>query len=100
MPRPAKAEELRRRPDVVRYFFMAVTPVNLHTGLSWHGLNYVRRNYEVTQLYLADLDTGVVTKVTEGIDDFMELWRTYYNDPAWEYKPGGETGGESVSNED
>ena len=100
MTKTAKSTELRRRPETVRYFYLAVTPVNLHTGLSWHGLNYVRKNYEVIQLYLADLCTGYITLVTEDIDVFMEMWSINYSDPTWEYISGGELNGESINIQD
>ena len=93
---PAKSTELRRRPETIRYFFLAVTPTNLHTGLSWHGLDYVRKHYTVTQVYLADLYTGYVTRVAEDINDFMEIWRLHYNDPTWRYTVGGDLSGESI----
>lgn len=87
MAKPERSDKLRRRPETVRYFYLAVGSENLHTGMSWGGLKYVQKTDGVEGLFLSDLTTGKVTQVTEDIDTFLDLWRNNYNDPTWEYKP-------------
>lgn len=89
MRKPERSDILRRRPAVVRYYYLAVSPETLHSGMSWGGLHYVRKHYVVTDVYLADLKTMRVHRVRESIDDFMKVWRFNYNDPDWEYSPKG-----------
>lgn len=90
--KPARVEDLRRMPDNVRYFFLAVSSKTLHTGLSWGGLNYVLKKYGIEQLYIADVVSGVVYKITEPVEDFMARWRANYNDPEWDYLRSIEAG--------
>lgn len=80
-----RSDRLRRRPENVRYFYLAVSNTTLHTGVSYGGLDYVRKNHGVKELYLSDLQTGNVFRVNEPIDDFMLKWREHYNDPEWMY---------------
>ncbi len=80
-----RTDRLRRRPDTVRYFYLAVSNKTLHTGISWGGLKYVKDNHGVEQLFLADLVTGSVYAVAEDIKTFMQRWRLHYNKPDWDY---------------
>mgnify|MGYP001317449407 CR=1 FL=1 len=80
-----RTDRLRRRPDKVRYFYLAVSSKNLHTGMSHWGLEYVRTKHGVDQLYVADIVTGRVIPVTEPVENFMARWREHYNDPKWDY---------------
>jgi len=81
-----RTDKLRRRPVAVRYFFLAVSKSNLHTGLSYGGLNYVNKTHGIESLYLADLLTQKIIPITEPIVDFMARWRAYYNKPEWDYE--------------
>lgn len=80
-----RTDRLRRRPDKIRYFFLAVSGTTLHTGISYGGLYYAHTRHTVKELYLADLFRMDVMKVEEPIDDFMKRWRVHYNDPTWSY---------------
>jgi hypothetical protein len=81
-----RTDRLRRRPDVVRYVYVAESNKDLHTGLSWSGLNYARTKYTVKTLILCDLVTNRVFTVVENVDSFMKRWRLHYNDPTWDYE--------------
>lgn len=81
-----RTDRLRRRPDNVRYFYLAVSPSDIHTGTSHGGLQYVVKHHGVTDLYLSDLVTGKVTKIGESISDFMSRWRQDYNNAEWDYE--------------
>ena len=83
--RKERSDRLRRRPRKIRYFYLAVSRSNLHAGMSYGGLNYVKVNHGVVSLYLSDLATLTVTPVTEPVEDFMRRWRAHYNDPTWDY---------------
>lgn len=80
-----RTDKLRRRPDKVRYFYLAVSKKTLHTGMSHGGLHYVEKNHTVVALYLSDLVTKTVMEVKEPILEFMNRWRLNYNNPAWDY---------------
>ena len=80
-----RTDRLRRRPTVIRYFFLAVSHTTIHTGVSYGGLDYAHSHHGVASLYLADLLTEKVVQVTEPIEDFMARWRAHYNDPDWDY---------------
>ena len=87
MQKPERSDILRRRPNIVRYCYLAVSPETLHSGMSWGGLHYARKNHTITDIYLSDLKTMKVHRVTEDVNSFMEMWRANYNNPAWEYLP-------------
>lgn len=77
--------ELRRRPGAVRYFYLAVTSTNLHTGLSWGYLKRLDQSNKILTLYIADLVGGAVFKVEEPLEDFLSRWRYNYRDMGWNY---------------
>lgn len=81
-----RTDRLRRRPNAVRYFYLAVSNTTIHTGLSYGGLEYAHKNHRITELHVADLVTGKVRKVEESVENFMERWRAHYNDPDWDYE--------------
>ena len=81
-----RSDKLRRRPDKIRYFFLAVSNVTLHTGMSYGALMYIRREHTLEDLYFADLKTMRIVHVTEPIEDFLARWRKRYNDPTWCYE--------------
>lgn len=85
MPKPERSDKIRRRPKVVRYFYLAVGKNKLHTGMSLGGLKYVLNTDGIEQLYLADLVTGKVNLIYDEITVFMDKWRLHYNNPAWDY---------------
>ncbi len=84
--KPERADRLRRRPERVRYFFLAVSSEMLHTGMSHGGLHYANSRYGITDLYVADLVTEKVLHVREPVQDFMNRWRMNYNNPGWDYE--------------
>lgn len=79
-----KSDLLRRRPESVRYFYMAVGGTTLHTGASYGGLQYVQKNHGIEALYLSDVVTGQTREVADPAD-FMARWKDNYNDPGWSY---------------
>lgn len=81
-----RTDRLRRRPEMVRYYYLAVSRTTLHTGLSYGGLDYVRKNHGIVELHVSDLLNGKVVKVTEPPEDFMKRWRNNYNNPEWDYE--------------
>ena len=83
---PERTDRLRRRPDTVRYFYLAVSDNMLHTGLSYGGLQYAKTKHNITAIFIADLVTEKVIHVNESIDDFMGRWRLNYNNPGWNYE--------------
>jgi hypothetical protein len=86
MSKGVRTDKLRRRPEKVRYHYLAVSTTKLHTGISYGGLDYVEKNHGVEELYLSDLLTKKITKIEEPIEDFMNRWRMHYDDPKWNYE--------------
>lgn len=80
-----RSDKLRRRPNKIRYFFLAISHTKLHVGMSHGGLQYANKNRGVTGLYLADLATLKVIEVKEPIEEFMDKWSMHYNEPTWDY---------------
>lgn len=80
-----RTDVLRRRPDVVRYFYLGLGPDNLHTGCSFGGLEYTMKRDGIVRLFLSDLVTGACKEIPESVTKFMEKWRVHYNDPSWDY---------------
>lgn len=85
MAKGVRTDLLRRRPENVRYHYLAVSEEHLHTGLSYGGLKYANDKYNVVKVYVSDLVTLQVIEVKEPIDEFMNRWRMHYNDPKWNY---------------
>ena len=83
--RGERTDRLRRRPDKVRYHYLAVSDTTLHTGVSHGGLQYVQKNHTVRALYISDLKTSTVIQVLEPVNEFMDRWRMHYNEPEWSY---------------
>ena len=81
-----RKDRLRRRPETIRYFFLAVSNTTVHTGVSWGGLDYVHKTHGVVGLFLSDLTNGTTTQVKEPVDVFMARWRLNYNNPGWDYQ--------------
>ena len=80
-----RMDKLRRRPDIIRYFYLASTGERVHTGASYWGLACAHKNHGVKDLYLADLFNGKTYQVPMPVERFMEKWREHYNDPLWDY---------------
>lgn len=80
-----RTDRLRRRPNKVRYFYLAVSNSSLHTGISHGGIAYVAKNHQVKEIYFADLLNLTITRVDETVENFMNRWRLHYNEPAWDY---------------
>ena len=81
-----RSDLLRRRPNVIRYYFMAVTDEGtLHTGMSYGGLDRVVKNANIVSLYVSDVVTSTCFKVPEDAKLFMRRWAHNYNDPDWNY---------------
>ena len=87
-----RSDRLRRRPEKIRYFYLAVSRTTLHTGMSYGGLDYVLKNHGVVALYVADLATLTVIESKEPAEDFLKRWRAHYNEPAWDYAKELESG--------
>jgi len=87
-----RTDKLRRRPNIIRYFFLAITKVSIHTGMSYGGLIYAHKKYGVDTLYVADLLTENIIPVTEPLEDFLTRWRAHYNNPDWDYAKDLERG--------
>lgn len=88
--RPERTDLLRRRPNSIRYFFLAVSSTGtLHTGMSHAGLEAVVKDRGVDTIYLGDTVTSKVFKVKETAEEFLELWRMHYNDVKWSYSEEG-----------
>ena len=85
-PVSEKSYMLRRRPHKIRYFFLAVSDVDIHTGVTYGTLQYILKKYEIHQMFVADLVTGKVIEVREGVHAFMNRWRVHYNEPGWNYE--------------
>lgn len=77
---------LRRRPNKIRYSFIATSENNVHTGFSYWGLETTLRKHGVNKLFVVDLLKKKVIEVKEPITDFMKRWRNNYNNTAWDYE--------------
>lgn len=81
-----RSDILRRRPKILRYFFLAVSnDDSLHVGTSYGGLAITVKKYGVKDLYLADVVTGKVDRIKEPVEVFMERWSREYNNVEWDY---------------
>lgn len=81
----AKSEELRRRPESLRYFYMAISTTNVHVGSSYGGLKYVIDKHGVEQLFVADIVSSVAREVSESAEDFLAKWKANYDNAEWDY---------------
>lgn len=83
--KPVTRDILRRRPEKMRYSYIAVSSTNVHTGLSYWGLETTYKNHGVKDLYVIDLLRKIVVPVKEPVEDFMKRWRLEYDNPKWDY---------------
>lgn len=82
-----RTDFLRRRPKVIRYFFLAGSYEDtLHVGMSHGGLEAVIRNSGgIRFMYVADVVTEKVRIISEEAEDFLARWSYHYNDDSWDY---------------
>lgn len=78
-----RSDRLRKRPEVIRYHFLAVGEKSIHVGLSHAGLAKAAKNDNIVAVYLSD----VVTKRIQKVDlvKFLDWWRENYQDPKARY---------------
>ena len=78
-----RSDKLRKRPDIIRYHFLAVGENSIHVGLSHAGLSKASKKDKITSVYLSD----VVTKKIQKVDlvKFLAWWRENYQDPKAKY---------------
>lgn len=79
-----RTDRLRRRPDVIRYHYVAVGDRTVHVGLSHAGLAKAAKSDSITTVYLTDVVANRVQKVK--LEKFLAWWRANYQDPNAEYK--------------
>lgn len=81
-----RSDLLRRRPNQLRYFFLAVSDDgSLHVGTSYGSLDLTLKATGVKDLYVADVISNEVTHVEESVTSFMYRWANHYNDVTWCY---------------
>lgn len=86
MPKRERSDLLRRRPEELRYYFLAVSDDgSLHVGTSHGSLEAVLKHYGIRELYVSDLIGGYVMKIEESVTSFMYRWSRNYNDVKWNY---------------
>lgn len=81
--------ELGRRPDPVRYFWVARTDNDLFGGAGYRRLMSILAKYPETTLLLTDIVDNEVVPVTNK-EQFMAEWRANYFDIDWKYDPAQE----------
>lgn len=80
------ADQLRRRPDQIRYHYLAVGKLDIHTGCSFGGLQYCnRQDGPLEAIYLTDLKNKVAYEIPESLNEFLDRWRKHYDNPSWDY---------------
>jgi len=80
----ARADRIRRRPDVIRYFFLVLSNKGtIHTGTTHARLATIEKEYGIANLLIADVATGVVKTMPIAVEDFLEEWRNNYDDDSW-----------------
>ncbi len=83
MKKGERTDRLRKRPDTIRYYYMAAGTENIHVGLSHANLQKVMAKDEIHTVFLADVVTKRVRKVDP--EKFLPWWRQHYQDPQAEY---------------
>jgi hypothetical protein len=78
-----RTDRLRKRPNTIRYYYLAVGEKNIHIGLSHAGLQKAAKTDNIIALYLSDVVTKKVQKIT--LEKFLDWWREHYQDPSAEY---------------
>lgn len=78
-----RSDKLRKRPDIIRYHFLAVGKTGIHVGLSHAGLVKAAKNDEITDVYLSDVVTKRIQRVDLG--KFLDWWKENYQDPKAKY---------------
>lgn len=82
-----RSDLLRRRPDVMRYFGLAVTDKSVHVWTTHGALKHIVKTHSpVKSLIVSDLARGITFMSPESAEDFLIRWKRHYNDPAWDYK--------------
>lgn len=81
-----RSDRLRKRPEVIRYHFLAVGEASIHVGLSHAGLVKASKHDKIVAVYLSDVVTKRIQKVT--LERFLDFWANNYQDPKAEYKEG------------
>lgn len=82
-----RSDRLRKRPEIIRYHFLAVGTTSIHVGLSHAGLERAARKDPIVDVYLSDVVTKRIQRVN--LNRFLDAWREHYQDPKWEYVEGG-----------
>ena len=80
-----RTDRLRKRPNSVRYYYMAQSENNTHLGSSYGSLVYTIKKNNIIKMFLSDIVIGKVFEVKEPIQEFMLKWRMNYNNPEWNY---------------
>lgn len=79
-----RSDKLRKRPEIIRYHFLAVGEKNIHVGLSHAGLAKAAKHDNIHSVYLSDVVTKRIQKVD--LNKFLEWWRHNYQDPKAKYE--------------
>lgn len=78
----ANALELRYRPAIIRFSFVAVGKKSVYTGMSYTGLEKAVERDQIQVIYISDYHKNSIVKLThEKIPQFMEWWKNNYNNP-------------------
>lgn len=81
------SDVLKRRPNVIRYFGLAVSSNGVHTWTAYGALRYIAQKHgPIKKLIVADLVRGIVFESPEKVEDFLLRWKKNYNNPKWDYK--------------
>lgn len=81
-----RSDLLRRRPQVIRYYYMAITDAGtIHCGMSHGGLEKIAKKSKVIEMYVSDLVNQTCFKIPEDAELFLRRWSHNYNDEDWDY---------------
>lgn len=79
-----KAWNLRSRPPIIRYAYVAVGEKNIHAGLAYTGLAHAMAHDNILSVHVVDLETG--RNYTADPEHFSAWWRANYLNPEANYE--------------
>lgn len=82
-----RSDLLKRRPNIIRYYFCVVSEDNsIHTGTTYSALLRAHKKSPIRLMLISDIASGIVIKAGEPVEHFLLRWRYHYNDHEWDYQ--------------
>ena len=71
-----RALNLRARPPIIRYAYIAIGTNSIHAGLSYSGLAHAMAHDDIGSVIVVDIEKGI--NYPTDPKRFMEWWRPNY----------------------